>query len=270
MNDNPPAQPRKAATVALYDWNSTLWHEDQASQQAANRFYGVEVAMKLAVDAMPPLLKACGVTADVETDAGAFQSFAWHRFLQAPLSLRATYTLLERGHVQDALTLVRRHIETLAAIHYFALRPAELKGHRLGERRVNFKTMLNVVAPGLYGYYTNFLSEAAHSGGTVEAHLAMDSSDPVGGVTHDENWISTVQNWAVPIALAYPSSMPGVQGIAVLPLEAKLGFDAVRAKYAEWQASHMKVNPRSSRFYGAISPLLGLRASKSAGGRGQR
>jgi hypothetical protein len=257
MQTLPPTLARQAPSVLLYDWASTRWQEGQAETEAANRFAGIEVSFRLAVDAIPPLLRACRV-ADVDTDVGAARSYAWYRCLQAPLSSRATYTLLERGHVLDSMTLIRRHLETLVAVHYFHRRPGELKAHQLGTKRVNFSKMFNVVAPGLHSYYSNLLSDAAHSGPMVEGRWAMDYSDATPGVSHDDHWTSVVQNWAVPIALAYPVSMPQVLGLQVLAADVEAIHAGVVDKYTEVRDSHVGVNPRSASFYEAIGPIVGV------------
>jgi hypothetical protein len=97
-----------------------------------------------------------------------FHSFAWQRYAIVPYSIRSLFLLLERGHYDSCVLLVRHLIEIFVQIRYFTSRKEKVGGHWVNTHPIPFRPMFDSLSPGYFEeYYGAQMSSAAHGKGNI-------------------------------------------------------------------------------------------------------
>lgn len=223
------------------------------------------------INVLLQLMYFTGEHKDPTTPEGAFHSFAWHGYLEAPYSFRALSILYERGYYLNAAILYRTLLEAFIQCRYlfkhkqqtdniWQRKKCEINGKK---RIIRIKDMFDEVSPGFYKvFYGRLLAGMAH--GKISAHLfrikrkSMTEGRIISIPEYNENGATYIIHNTNALLYGYMNYFP-----IFFQEGYNKGLGKLRDEYnysMRWllgsMKQHKEVNPKSIEWYQHIDKII--------------
>ena len=150
------------------NFNDLRNQQNACIQQTYGGMPGISEHVGIGVSALLAFLYETGKLADLKTEPGVVQSYAWLWVNKSVYTIVASLTCAESGFYAESLSLNRSLSEALVQILYLIKHPAavaQLPNTANGrKRKLSFRKMFEEVAPGYYDTAYFLSSEFIHPG----------------------------------------------------------------------------------------------------------
>jgi hypothetical protein len=243
---------------------------EQAAQCATRTKFGeTDFRLGFALDTWLKVQHFVGEREPINTDAGAFQSYAYFQYLQSPYTLMSAYDLWQRAYYLEAAILLRHLFEVFVQLRYFQKHPELCMNHvtaTQAKARVRFDTMFNEIAPGSYEVAYRNLSTIAHGNmnfgfrGDLSASTVSGTEHivpPFVGAQFEANRAMLIHAFYVSIALGFFNYFGSFFPKNTIATDAALAEDAADTqKWLEAVFEHKRQNVPDSTLFDALEKLV--------------